>query len=243
MTVTGEDHGDLLVLFDIDGTMLLDDSYSHGRAMVEAMRSTYGAAMADDAVLRTEPWGKTDPQIAREALTMAGFGEDEIEEGRVAWIKKAEEVFVADRTARDWILRPGLATTLDRLRARGMRLGLLTGNLHGIAVTKIERMGLAGIFDLHAGAYGDDAEARTELVPIARGRAGSLRVPWPRERTVVIGDTPGDIATAQADRVASVMLASQRYPRAALASADAVVSNVDELLRTLEAWSSQHPHE
>lgn len=243
MAVTGRDREPLLALFDIDGTMLLDDSYAHGRAMVEAMRSIYGVAMADDAVLRTQPWGKTDPQIAREALTMAGIGEDEIEQGRAAWIKEAGEVFVADRTSRDWILRPGLATALDRLRTKGMRLGLLTGNLRRIAVTKIERLGLAGIFDLNVGAYGDDAEARTELVPIARGRAGSLRVPWPRERTVVIGDTPGDIATARADRVASVMLASQRYPRTALADADAVVSDVDELLTTLEAWSSQCPHE
>src|SRR5258708_23207798 len=71
-----------LVLFDIDGTMLLDDAYAHGRAMIEAMRSVYGAEIADDAVQRTQPWGKTDMRIAREALTGAGLDEQVVEAGR-----------------------------------------------------------------------------------------------------------------------------------------------------------------
>lgn len=230
----------MLALFDIDGTMLLDDSYAHGRAMIEAMRSVYGARMADDAVLQTQPWGKTDSQIAREVLTTAGIGEDEIKKGQAAWIEAAGDAFVANRTSRqDWIVRPDLAAVLGKLRARGTRLSLLTGNLRRIAVAKLERMGLVEIFDLTASAYGDDAETRAELVPIARERAGSMGVPWPRERTVVVGDTPGDIASARADRVASVMFASQRYPRASLACADAVVSDMGELLRTLEGLGAR----
>lgn len=206
--------------------------------MVEAMRSIYRAVMADDAVLRTRPWGKTDLEIAHQALTAAGIGENEIKERRTAWIKAAGDAFVADRTSsQNWIVRPDLSTALDQLKARETRLGLLTGNLREIAVAKLERMGLVGAFDLTASAYGEDAETRVELVPIARERAGSSGVPWPRGRTVVIGDTPGDIAAARADRVASVVFESQRHPRAALAGADAVVSDVGGLLRTLEAWA------
>jgi beta-phosphoglucomutase-like phosphatase (HAD superfamily) len=38
---------EFLVLFDLDGTLLLDDAYTHGRAMVRAMRDVYGVSLRD----------------------------------------------------------------------------------------------------------------------------------------------------------------------------------------------------
>ena len=56
------------------------------------------------------------------------------------------------------------------------------------------------------------------LPPIARARAGD----WPRERTVVIGDTPRDIACARADGLRVIAVATGPFPVEALADADAV---------------------
>jgi phosphoglycolate phosphatase len=228
----------LLVLFDIDGTILVDDAYAHSRAMVESMRSVYNVDLPDDAVQRAQPWGKTDLRIARDALRAAGLDDLEISRGTSTWVRAASSAFVAQAAASagKWRVRSGLAEALDELKRAGMRLTLLTGNLRLIAAIKLERMGLAAHFDLTIGAYGDDDEERTGLVPIARKRAGMARHPWPRTRTVVVGDTPGDITAAHADGVRSAVFSSSRYPRVALDEADAVIADVDELVATLESW-------
>jgi phosphoglycolate phosphatase len=228
----------LLVLFDVDGTILVDDAYAHGRAMVESMRWVYNVDLPDDAVQRAQPWGKTDLRIARDALRAAGLDDGEIRRGTSAWMRAASSAFVkqAAASAGKWRVRPGLAEALDELNRAGMRLTLLTGNLRPIAAVKLERMDLATHFDLTIGAYGDDDEERTRLVPIARERTGTARHPWPSRRTAVVGDTPGDIAAARSDGVRSAVFSSSRYPPAALDGADAVIADVDELVATLESW-------
>lgn len=233
----------LLVLFDIDGTLLLDDGYAHGRAMVDAMRTVYSVALPDDAVQRARPWGKTDLRIAREALWAAGLSDETIDEGLATWVEAAAAAFALDAatSSGSWSVRRGLLPALEQLRSADMRLTLLTGNLRAIAATKVERMGVTTWFDLAIGAYGDDAEKRTELVRIARRRAGTAARLWPRARTAVVGDTPCDIAAARADAAAAVVFSSARYPHDALAGAEAVVSDLEELVATLAAWQQGRP--
>ena len=91
---------------------------------------------------------------------------------------------------------PGVTEVLEALDARdGVRLAVLTGNLEPIAHLKLARAGLGGFFARGQGGFGSDHEDRTELPAIARARAGG----YPREQTVIIGDTPRDIACAHAD--------------------------------------------
>ena len=54
--------------------------------------------------------------------------------------------------------------------------------------------------------------------------------PWPRERTVVIGDTPRDIACARADGVRVAAVATGPFAVEALADADAVADDARSLL-------------
>jgi phosphoglycolate phosphatase-like HAD superfamily hydrolase len=108
-------------------------------------------------------------------------------------------------------------------------LGLLTGNYEQIARLKLGRAGLGGFFAPGQGAFGSDAEDRTALPPIARRRAGTLQAPYPREQTIVIGDTPRDIACARADGLRCVAVASGPFGADALRGADVVVRNAGEL--------------
>ena len=95
-----------------------------------------------------------------------------------------------------------------------IRLSLVTGNLEPIARLKLERAGVGRFFEAGQGGFGSDHEDRGRLPAIARSRASDP--PWPRERTVVIGDTPRDIACARADevRVAAVATGPVRRHRA-----------------------------
>src|SRR3954447_14702892 len=89
---------------------------------------------------------------------------------------------------------PRARETLLGLRDAGHRLGLLTGNVEPIARAKLAQAGLSDLFDGCPGAFGSDEELRDLLVPVACRRAGAPDEPWPTRETVVVGDTPSDIA-------------------------------------------------
>ncbi len=80
-----------------------------------------------------------------------------------------------------------------------MRLALVTGNFEPVARLKLARAGIGRYFPSGQGGFGSDSEDRAALPAIARRRAGPTGIPYPRERTIVIGDTPRDIACARAD--------------------------------------------
>lgn len=131
-----------------------------------------------------------------------------------------------------------LLAELDALPER-FRQSLLTGNFEPVARLKLERAGIGSYFARGQGAFGSDAEDRNELPAIARARAGRVDggTPWPRERTVIIGDTPRDIDAARADRLRCVAVATGPFTVGELADADFVAADgheVAEVLRGLE---------
>jgi phosphoglycolate phosphatase-like HAD superfamily hydrolase len=144
-----------------------------------------------------------------------------------------EELCPPDLSAK---LAPGVPDLLEALAARpdAFRLSLVTGNLEAVARLKLARAGIGHHFAAGQGGFGSDHEARAELPPIARARAADP--PWPRERTVVIGDTPRDIACARADGVRVAAVATGPFAIDALADADAVVDDARALLPVLEDW-------
>jgi phosphoglycolate phosphatase len=187
--------------------------------------------------LAIEAAGRTDLEIARDLLTAAGVKANridaEVQTVARATIEAFEGLCPPDLSSR---LAPGVFNLLPKLKSRPQQfeLSLLTGNLEAVARLKLERAGVGGYFALGQGAFGSDAEDRTALVPIARSRAALPA--WPRERTVVIGDTPRDIACARADAVRVVGVGTGPFGVEALADADAVIDDARALLPVLEDW-------
>ena len=134
------------------------------------------------------------------------------------------------------LVAPGIAELLEALSARPdeFRLSLVTGNLEPVARLKLDRAGVGRYFEAGQGGFGSDHEDRGKLPAIARGRASDPA--WPRERTVVIGDTPRDIACARVDEVRVAAVATGPYAIEALADADAVVDDARALLPVLSDW-------
>jgi phosphoglycolate phosphatase-like HAD superfamily hydrolase len=103
---------------------------------------------------------------------------------------------------------------------------------------KLKAGGIGHWFARGQGGFGSDSEDRTMLPPIARRRAGEeagLTTSWPRERTVVIGDTPRDVACAHADDVRCVAVTTGPHTREELAGADFIVDGADGLLDAIQA--------
>jgi phosphoglycolate phosphatase-like HAD superfamily hydrolase len=219
----------VLLLFDVDGTLLLKATAAHAAAVHEALREVYG--IGDLSAVRVEAAGRTDYEIGRAICLQLGVGADRFDAGREDF--RIASVAAYARLCPDDLsefVAPGVTDVLEALAARdGTRLALLTGNLEPIARLKIGRAGLGRFFEPGQGGFGSDHEDRTELPAIARRRAGN----YPRAKTVVIGDTPRDIACARADGVRCIAVATGPFGPDELAKADVVLRSAHELLDAL----------
>jgi phosphoglycolate phosphatase-like HAD superfamily hydrolase len=179
-----------VVLFDIDGTILL--SGGAGRLSMEAaLREAFGTS----GPAEYRYGGKTDKLIVRETMRLAGFDDPTIDARMpavlAAYLTGLRAEFANGRRA---YTLPGVVALLDAVEAADdLVLGLLTGNLVEGARVKLGSAGL-----LHerflVGAYGSDHEDRPMLPPIARERASALLGhEVPGERLIIIGDTPADV--------------------------------------------------
>jgi len=225
----------VLLLFDIDGTLLLRASDAHRDAIHAALREVHG--VRDPGALRgIDPSGRTDGEIARGILLAHGVSAERIDDRRAA-VEEAACRAYAELCPPELAsaVSPGMGELLDELAHRpGVSLALLTGNFEPVARLKLARAGLGRFFPRGQGAFGSDGEDRAGLPAIARRRAGHDGAPHPRERTLIIGDTPRDIACARADGVRCVAVATGRFSESELADADAVARDARALAPLLE---------
>jgi phosphoglycolate phosphatase-like HAD superfamily hydrolase len=223
----------VLLLFDIDGTLLINGAAAHREALLEALREVHGVDVQHDHV---ETAGRTDGEITRMMLLRAGVDAKRIDDGvqdvrdaAVAAFARLCPDDLSDRVA------PGVPAVLEELSADGDThlLSLVTGNLEAIARLKLTRAGIGHFFAPGQGGFGSDHEDRVALPPVARHRAGKPHRPHPPEDTVVIGDTPLDIKCARADGVHAIAVATGPFSETQLSGADVVVSAVPDLPQAL----------
>src|SRR5712691_7775008 len=99
---------------------------------------------------------------------------------------------------------------------------VLTGNVRPMAEMKLGALGLDRHLDLEAGAYGESHEARAELVHLARDNAArSYGTDFSGPATVLVGDTPLDVAAALETGARAVAVATGGTTAARLAESGA----------------------
>lgn len=231
--------GDLLLLFDIDGTLVSGATETHAAALGAALREVHGLAeVGRVSALGIDPAGRTDPEIARLLLLAHGVSADRID-ARAGDVREACCATYARTCPPDLseTVLPGVPELLASLAERdGVRLALLTGNYEAVARVKLRSAGVGGWFETGLGAFGSDSEDRAELPEIARRRAGrAAGAAHPRERTVVIGDTPRDVACARADGVRCLGVETGRFSAAELHGATAVARDAHGLAPLIDA--------
>jgi len=226
----------MLLLFDIDGTLLRGATDAHRDALHAALRAVYG--IHDPRSPHIDPAGRTDLEIARAILLDLGLDarhiDDHLDDLRAECASRYARLCPRDLS--QYVI-PGVSAMLAELDERpGVHLSLVTGNLEPIARLKLLRSGLSHYFPPGQGAFGSDEEDRTLLPAIARRRAGHDGRTYPRAQTVLIGDTPRDIACAHADGLRCIAVATGPVPADRLADADAVAADVPELKTLLGSW-------
>jgi phosphoglycolate phosphatase len=194
-----------LVLFDIDGTLVLTGGAGL-RAMNKALQEVFGH---EDGLQGIALAGRTDWAILADAVARVGKPLDHDLLGRLrrAYIQNlAIEIEHPGRGPK--AVMPGVRELLDDLRARDdVFVGLLTGNFEEGARIKLGHFDLWKYFA--CGAYGGDAADRNALVPFAVQRARACGLPEiaPRD-VIVVGDTPHDVSCAEAAGAIAVAVAT-----------------------------------
>lgn len=182
-----------LVLFDIDGTLL--NSGGCGRAATElALADVFGTTGSLDHVNFA---GKTDWQILRESLGPAGLSVEMIDARLHDHGSAVAQRLAAIVGEFPVVACPGAHAVVDALRAQPqVVLGLVTGNMETLAPIKLRAAGFDPA-DFAVGAFGSEGWERAMLPPLALERAVAYaQTTFHPDHTVIIGDTPGDIACA-----------------------------------------------
>jgi phosphoglycolate phosphatase-like HAD superfamily hydrolase len=173
--------------------------------------------------------GRTEPVIFREALKVNGVAPTEdlypqfaTEQAR-AYAAHLDELRTRGRPL------PGAAEALRVLSERNDVLqSVLTGNTRPSAEIKLQAFGLDRYLDFDIGAYGTDDDTRANLVEVARQRAEKARgLNFEDDATVLLGDTPNDVAAAQASGARIIAVATGKDSATALAEAGASIVLAD----------------
>ncbi len=184
-----------VLLFDIDGTLVTTGGVGR-RAIERAFDRAFGRP---EACANIRFGGMTDRAIFREAL--AAIGEpnelESIERMIALYIELLEEEVARADMAR-YLVHEGIHAALDAAEVhREVAVGLGTGNVREGARVKLDRVDLFRRFGF--GGFGCDHEDRSELIRRGAERgAERLGLPLSECRVVIIGDTPKDVAAAQA---------------------------------------------
>jgi len=195
-----------LILFDIDGTLVSGGPAKD--AFLAAMVETYGTT---GAVERLTFAGKTDPQIARELLTGAGFDDDAIDRGLARLWERYLLHLENGLPATPMRVLAGVHELLEALgRIEDVAVGLLTGNILDGARLKLGSAGLWEHFPV--GGFGSDHEERDLLPAVALERARSA---WGADLApadaIVVGDTPRDVACGKAGGTRTLAVATGHF--------------------------------
>jgi len=179
-----------IVLFDIDGTLLLTGGAGHV-AIEHSLRGNFGIEQPAQVAIH----GQTDRGIAKSLFEKHG-----IEDSQQSW-ELFRELYLGHlpqtlQSCAGHVL-PGTIEMLSALHGRpDVAIGLLTGNTRTGAYRKLQHYGIDQYFFF--GGFGDDYACRNEVAHSAlRSAAEFLKIEPDPKQTWVIGDTPNDIICAR----------------------------------------------
>lgn len=183
-----------VVLLDMDGT--LTDSVSRITDYFAALDlELHGRMLPPDAYKKY-----VGPPLADSMRDM----EPDADEQRVDFmVARYREMYWPN--AIDVPLYPGIREMLDRLRARGYRLGLATTKNQQMSIEVLQHLGITDLFEVISGVVPDTERVDKPSVIAWALQQFGLNEPQDRQRAVMVGDRFYDIEGAQMNGIAAIL--------------------------------------
>ncbi|MCL6545929.1 MAG: phosphoglycolate phosphatase [Bryobacteraceae bacterium] len=173
-----------LIIFDLDGT-LADTKLDLANA-VNATRAEFGLPPLPNEEVYSYV-GNGAPVLIRRALGPQ-FSEEEIQRGLESFFVRYRE-HMLDHTQ----LYPGVAESLDRLSADGVKMAILTNKPVRFSQDIVQGLGIADhFFRVYGGNSFATKKPDPEGVYALLAEAGA-----PRENALMVGDSAVDVQTAR----------------------------------------------
>lgn len=216
------------VIFDLDGTLADTSGDLLAAANATFDRAGLGTPLGAGDMLTAFQGGRA---MLRLGSTRLGLGWDEAEVAR--WYPHLLDAY-RDSIDRHTRLYPGAVAAVERLRARGDRVGICTNKPDDLAELLLQRLGVRDLFMSMVGA---------RTLPVIKPDPAPLRLAIERaggdaRRSVLIGDTLTDRRTGLAAGVPVVLVTfgplgrdiAELEPEALLDDFDGLDAVVDHLL-------------
>jgi pyrophosphatase PpaX len=204
-----------VVLFDLDGTVI-DSGGIILASMRHATREVLGREYADEELMRAVGGPGLEEQ-------MRAFDPERVEELVTVYRAHNEPLH------EELVCCAGMEGVLERLRADGRRLGVVTAKRRSTVELAFEHVRLGHLFEAIVG--GDETDRhKPDPAPLL---LGAERLGARPEDTVYVGDSPFDVRAAKAAGMGSVAVTWGRiHDRARLEreEPDAIVDTAEELL-------------
>lgn len=183
----------------------------HRQVLVEAVRLVTGLETTTEQI---PVQGMLDRDILAWMLRDTGASAARIRAAMPDVVRQAQDLYTGLCPDLRRKVCPGVRTLLNKVTRRGLKAGLVTGNLSAIGWTKVERAGLKHHFAF--GAFAEQGKDRASLA--RRAIAHARREKWITARSpiVLFGDHENDILAAKANGIRSVAVATGLSQPAAL---------------------------
>ena len=197
----------ILLLFDIDGTLVRFRDGKSKELFSVAMKNIFGTEISED--MMPDFQGQTDLKILQLICHKFGFSYQKLLDDIDNIWEMMYDMFKDFADEEHLKLLPGINTLLHRLSASDdFQCALLTGNFEKNAYLKLSPWGIDKLFPF--GAFGSDHQDRNKLLPIAIDRANRY---WGEDvfnlnNTIIIGDSHMDIECARSNGIPVVSVAT-----------------------------------
>jgi phosphoglycolate phosphatase-like HAD superfamily hydrolase len=216
----------LIPLFDIDWTLLVGKNQVHLDAFTHMFTTVYNEPTA--AISDITPHGMIDSQIIVEVMKVHGWVEGDTRQKLPEAFSAINSYYTKNADPKYIEKLPGVDNLLTKLKESDILMGLLSGNIEGMAWNKMEMAGIKDYFSF--GAFGDMADARPKLVEVAKNQIkAKFKLDIPNEQFVIIGDSPLDVMTAKKAGTKCIAVATGSSDKARL-----LAENPELTVSTLE---------
>lgn len=227
-----------LILFDIDGTLILGDHPVARQSINYAVEKVFKLKKVEFDW--TGHHGGTDKGIMKLVAStyienLTGYDEkvEELAQARFDYFFNN----ISNNEYKKRLL-PGAKEILEKLQKdKKIILGVLTGNFEKIGWHKLELVGLKKFFKF--GVFGDIAENRNELAKnVFKLAKKKLKLDLKPQQIIIIGDTPRDVECAKYIGAKIIAVTTGAYTADDLKQADLIVSNLKDtkIIQKINSW-------